>query len=386
MEETWWVEESQLDDDQRTVAELNPKGSYLIKGPPGSGKTNLLLLRAKYLTLGGASNLVVVVFNRPLCEFIRSGSSHYTFDPKKVMTATQFIQSLLREAGQGVDPGQMDFADYRLELAKRLRHEIDQGNIPVVHDTILLDEAQDYLPEEVELFRRLSRDLFAVADSREKIYDLTDSLPTLEASVDEIIELRYHYRNGIEICRLADEVGARMTGHYEPITPTSNYPETEMPSKFEQHCCSLDDQATKISEALKLQRRTFPTALLGVICPRRAEVKELAAKLGSLGLGSEITLQTYEDGYQPLDPERHIWVSSIHGAKGLEFRALHIAGLEYVRNCGGQQKKLAFTAITRAKTRLDLYHHGALPPYLSGAIDQLKPVAKPPSLKDAFKR
>ena len=386
MEETWWVEESQLDDDQRSVAELKPEGSYLIKGPPGSGKTNLLLLRAKYLTLGSASNLVVVVFNRPLCEFIRSGSSHYAFDPKKVMTATQFIQSLLREAGQGVDPGQMDFADYRLELAKRLRHEIDQGNIPVVHDTILLDEAQDYLPEEVELFRRLSHDLFAVADSRQKIYDLTDSLPTLEGSVDGIIELRYHYRNGIEICRLADEVGARMTGHYEQITPTSNYPETEMPSKFEPHCCSLDDQATKISEALKLQRRTFPTALLGVICPRRAEVKELAAKLGRLGLGSEITLQTYEDGYQPLDPERPIWVSSIHGAKGLEFRALHIAGLEYVRNCGGQQKKLAFTAITRAKTRLDLYHHGALPPYLSGAIDQLKPVAKPPSLKDAFKR
>ncbi len=55
MEETWWVEEGQLDDDQRKVAELKSKGSYLIKGPPGSGKTNLLLLRAKYLTLGGAS-------------------------------------------------------------------------------------------------------------------------------------------------------------------------------------------------------------------------------------------------------------------------------------------------------------------------------------------
>ncbi len=51
MEETWWVEEGQLDDDQRKVAELKSKGSYLIKGPPGSGKTNLLLLRAKYLTL-----------------------------------------------------------------------------------------------------------------------------------------------------------------------------------------------------------------------------------------------------------------------------------------------------------------------------------------------
>jgi superfamily I DNA/RNA helicase len=384
MEETWWVEESQLDEDQRKVAELPPHGSYLIKGPPGSGKTNLLLLRAKYLTMRGASNLTVIVFSRPLCEFMRSGSGHYNFDPKKIVTSTQFAQSVLAERGRSVPRGTMDFTEYRVELLKRLQEELASGKIPVIHDTILLDESQDYLPEEIELYKAFAKDLFAVADSRQKIYDLADALPTLEKLVDKTVELRFHYRNGIEICRLADEVGARITGGYDPITPTSNYPEKQLRSKFEAHCCPLDEQATKIAEALKLQRRTFPAALLGVICPRLAEVREIAAKLEGLGLGPELTVQTFEDGYQPMDPTRPIWISTIHGAKGLEFRTLHVAGLEYIRNMGGQQKKLAFTAITRAKTRLDLYYQEPLPGYLAGAIDSLTPIKKVPSLKDAF--
>ncbi len=51
MQETWWVAEGDLDDDQKKIAALPAKRSHLITGPPGCGKTNLLLLRAKYYTL-----------------------------------------------------------------------------------------------------------------------------------------------------------------------------------------------------------------------------------------------------------------------------------------------------------------------------------------------
>jgi superfamily I DNA and RNA helicase len=49
MNETWWLGEDQLDDDQKKIIALKLKGSHVITGPPGSGKTNLLLLRAKYI-------------------------------------------------------------------------------------------------------------------------------------------------------------------------------------------------------------------------------------------------------------------------------------------------------------------------------------------------
>ena len=42
MNDTWWVKQSQLDDDQKKVFTLPIDKDHLVKGPPGSGKTNLL--------------------------------------------------------------------------------------------------------------------------------------------------------------------------------------------------------------------------------------------------------------------------------------------------------------------------------------------------------
>src|SRR5580692_6514880 len=97
--DAWWRELRDLDDDQRAVIGLDADGSYLVKGPAGSGKTNLLLLRANYLANTEHSNLAIVVFNRTLCEFIRSGGGRYDFDRRNVLTSHQFLMRLLTESG-----------------------------------------------------------------------------------------------------------------------------------------------------------------------------------------------------------------------------------------------------------------------------------------------
>jgi superfamily I DNA and RNA helicase len=89
--ETWWRELRELDAAQRDVIALPPEGSFLVNGPPGSGKTNLLLLRANYLANTQHSNLAIIVFNRTLREFIRAGSHLYNFDPDNVLTSRQFL-------------------------------------------------------------------------------------------------------------------------------------------------------------------------------------------------------------------------------------------------------------------------------------------------------
>ena len=45
MTDTWWVKQGQLDPHQKKVFTLSISDDHLVKGPPGSGKTNLLLLR-----------------------------------------------------------------------------------------------------------------------------------------------------------------------------------------------------------------------------------------------------------------------------------------------------------------------------------------------------
>jgi len=40
------------------------------------------------------------------------------------------------------------------------------------------------------------------------------------------------------------------------------------------------------------------------------------------------------------DASRHIWLTTISSAKGLEFRTVHLAGLDYLSRTGKRTKKI----------------------------------------------
>lgn len=258
--ETWWREAGELDEDQLRVIGLPAEGSFLVKGPPGSGKTNLLILRANYLTNAEHPNLAVVVFTRTLQEFIRGGADRYDFDPRNVLTSRLLLDRLLREAGcpyEGTDNFEEDRAG-RLAAAEAMLAQAP------LYDVLLLDEAQDFLPGEIRLFRRLARDLFMVADSRQQIYGSGSKLAELGAVADRTLELRFHYRNGHPICEVADGIGRSFSAGYEPVLPTCNYNSPGFQPSVELVQASFAEQAQQIAQRLQLQRRTYPEGLLGV--------------------------------------------------------------------------------------------------------------------------
>src|SRR6478752_3109421 len=115
--DSWWVDEEDLDDDQNDVVALPPSGSYLVVGPPGSGKTNLLLLRASYLVDSGKPNVAVLMFTRTLREFVVEGTSNYSVAEEKIRTITSWEQTLLRE--HGIVVSERPFPELRIELAAR---------------------------------------------------------------------------------------------------------------------------------------------------------------------------------------------------------------------------------------------------------------------------
>jgi predicted AAA+ superfamily ATPase len=68
MESSWWKDISQLDEEQKKVISLDDDADHLVIGPPGCGKTNLLLLRASYLHKRG----LPISKCSPLAEFLRN--------------------------------------------------------------------------------------------------------------------------------------------------------------------------------------------------------------------------------------------------------------------------------------------------------------------------
>jgi hypothetical protein len=315
-------------------------------------------------------NLAVVVFNRTLSEFIRSGGENYDFDTDNVLTSHQFFDRLLAEA-HVIYEREGSFDTVRKRRLAALNTAIPAGRDPI-YDLLLLDEAQDYLPGELHLFRSLAENLFMVADLRQQIYPGQPVGDVLRAMVDRVLPLRYHYRSGQVICQVADEIGRTFSGGYEPILPTCNYNSPDMRPSVEIFVGDIETQAAEIGNRLRVQRRTYPEGFLGVICPRLAEVRAISEALSASGMGDDICVQDREDGYQRIQPDRPIWLSTIHSAKGLEFRAVHFAGAEYVKSFRAEQKRLAYTGVTRAKTSLVVYHHRALPPYFDAALNSTR--------------
>lgn len=384
MNETWWVNESDLDDDQRKVIGLGRDGCHFIIGPPGSGKTNLLLLRANYLCTAGRPNVMILVFTRNLREFIVSGASRYSFSSKKVQTYHGWARRLLREHGVELEQFN-DFEEDRKYLLNHLQTLIaDEIITDQYYDAILLDEAHDYLIEEIEVIRRFSKNLFAVADSRQQIYKRDSKLIEYLKSITEPIELKYHYRNGLKICQLADSI---MKGKniYSPLEPTSHYDETVRPSSVKYFKCSnISEQGDIIVAELETQLQAYPGEYLGIICPRHKELELIKNILSLSWLKHLCVFQDPNSGYAPFDSGHSICISTLHGAKGLEFRALHLVACDTLRNFHWNNRNMAFTGVTRAKTSLSIYHIDSLHGYFERALAALFPRSDCPDISEAF--
>ena len=121
MNAEWWVDSAQLDPDQEAVIGLPLDQDFLVLGPPGSGKTNLLLLRANYVAQAGSPNILVVVFGRALRKFITRGSGHYQFDAERIKTSTGCFYDLLKQYGHNRPPEDLPFERVRIELVERVR-------------------------------------------------------------------------------------------------------------------------------------------------------------------------------------------------------------------------------------------------------------------------
>lgn len=365
---TWWVSASDLDADQATaVQDISQDASLLIQGPAGSGKTNILLLRAKWLRLKGISNYKVVVFTKTLRDFIRSGCEAYSIPPLSVVTCIQLFRELLDEYGvQFESTGH--FENDRALLAGKAKSLVEQREIRDVYDCLLVDECQDYLDTELIVLRQLASRLFLAADSRQSIYKATHTPDLLAQLVqNSIVTLKYHYRSGLKLCKVADGV-LRDSASFAPVYACSKYDEDSRPSSVKlQSFPDIHSQISAIMSHLPMQLDAYPGELVGVLFPKKEQV----------ALFREAFLVS------GIEPDR-VRIDTMHGAKGLEFRAVHLAGCETLYRMGATQKRLIYTAILRGKTAVAIYYSGAVPGYLESAIAQLAPPKPAPQLTDLF--
>jgi superfamily I DNA/RNA helicase len=368
MAHTFWVNDKQLDAEQGMAIQGQPEtASFLLRGPAGSGKTNVLLLRARWLKFKKISDIRIIVFTSSLKTFMQEGCIQYGIEPECVVTGMQFFRELLIEYGVEFEKTG-NFEEDRDLLAGKVKALIESQKIPEIYQAILVDESQDYTDTELIIFRQLTKRLVLAADSRQSIYRVTHTAGLPEQLVQEnTLTLKYHYRSGLKLCTVADAI-LKDNVNFPSMKGECKYDEDARPSSVQLYeMPTFADQINAILQKIANQLDLYPGEKVGVLFPKREQEAEFSQALLLAAL-----------------PQDRIWSDTLHGGKGWEFRAVHIGGCEALYKMGPTQKRLIYTGILRGRTAANLYYSGTVPGYLDAAVAQLAPPPADPELSQLF--
>lgn len=374
MKKVWWIKPVDLDKDQMAILAAPSDGKYIVSGPPGSGKSNLLVLRAKHLTTHNVSGFRVLAFNQVLVRFLRASRS---VPDKKITTAMAWLEDQLWDL-EGERIEEDDFETKRKMLLEAIvKHLRDRNRAELVH-TLLIDEFQDYTLEEIAMFERMATNLFMVGDIRQQIYKSDATIASVKELTErfQTTELKFHYRLGRNICTFADRLAKSERGHVR-ISDGCQYNEDDNPSLVDPPFRgSLTQQVAEVIRRCEVQMDAFRGELIGVLCASNAIIDDVATALDG-ALPGLITVQQSGE-YTDFDESRPVVVSNIHNAKGLEFRCVHIIGAEALKK-KPRSRALAYTAVTRGKTRVSFYCEGTMNDFLEDAfMEGSKPTSPAP--------
>src|ERR1700761_2016454 len=177
MSGTWWVDEGDLLDEQADVFEVDLYKDLMLSGPPGSGKTNLLLLRANHLVLTAPhKEFYIICFTGLLKNFIRTGAGLYAFPENRIITQRKLYEQVLADHGF-LPPRKHNetYTDREESLKSALASMMKAGVGKHAYPVLFIDEAQDYSGEDLKAFEYLAANLTCAGDLRQGIYSVGET-------------------------------------------------------------------------------------------------------------------------------------------------------------------------------------------------------------------
>ncbi len=379
MRKEWAVAVSELTKKQKyAISELDPFGNFAITGPPGSGKTNVLLLRAKYLLSKFEDrSVLVLVFTSALKDFVKKGVQEYKVDPGIVQTFHGWGKNYLRDFDYEIDD---NFDD----VAPLLSSVVKKNGKPII-DFLLVDEAQDFSKEIISLFFKISKNVALYYDRSQSIHTIDDSLESryppsirpFSKKFKEIVELDKSHRVPYKIAQLAAS-----------ILPKSNLLELTVEDEkgdfpVYQSFSNVDNEIAFIKERVEDLPNENPDYNFVILQKtNKANLPEIYDKMHDSGL----KVETIVYGLPPCNYNNTVpKLITYHSVKGLEFDVVFAAGATPSAFTGAPRDKyLAFVAVTRSKSRVFITGAPGISKVFKPPVD--KALEKEVRLEDLFEQ
>lgn len=356
-----------LKGEQREFVELPPQEVLWIKGPAGSGKTLVLLARARRMSkLFPAYQISFITFNRALKRYIQDElidcpnitvETFYEFSHRRNHKFHFYYRSEKDRKTVSLNQTEIDY--------KRAREEGIAKDV----DAIFIDEVQDFFPSWlrycIESQTEDGGGVTLAGDSSQAIYRDNDLNSVITSFKHRIVELPVAYRSTYEILSVVESITGQPQA--KQMAPHGPNPDVIVVDTSKNSNALNDAVILDVIEFLKNKGiRERDIAILVTQNHYRYKLKEeLRARL-SKEFRYEVMVASIEKGAaEELSiSEDSVKLTTVHNAKGLEFSAVFLLGLDALEDeieedddapLVKKGERIALVGPTRARDRLFIY-------------------------------
>lgn len=315
----WLQRFDDLTSDQQAAVHAPDNVNLVITGPPGSGKTLVLIHRLLKTTSPSGHRAKLLVRNRAMVGYLRGGLSGLTIDPKIVSTADSLVMTLFRRFVRGPLPELSNNAlDWETIRAATLKAIMDRRPSPLF-DISCVDEGQDLSPDTLKIIKRVSKHVTVALSPQQAIYtdgstlyEVRESLGTAENK----IQLLRSWRTTPNVARLAAQ--------FLPLEEAAEFsrldilPTVGNESPVVYYYEDFQDQADEL--ARQLTKMAYENYTCAVLLPTLEACDVYASALRQRGLAVSDDIDARFDDLVPD-------ILTYHQAKGVTVDAAFLPGL-----------------------------------------------------------
>ena len=352
-----------LTKEQLDIINLPTNQDWVIEGAPGTGKTVMAVYRAGQMPK--KKKVLVLVYNRPLKDFIHTAISDEHFENCTISTYHQWLADMYKEHFRSSGyPKEGDF-DPKWSQIKSDFHRFSN-----YYDQVIVDEAQDFPIQLIEILKEISKNITCFIDPNQTIEPgKTDRVLMLKSLLVECpYKLTYNFRNTKPI-RDASALFCREGAPAEAYMPGPKPCLIKCRKKGRKP--DFDDQTQKMCQII---RRNLDKNIGVIVNARslRATYESLMAELED-----EIDIQMHKAcTSHKIDFEIDgVQIVSFGTMKGLEFDIVLIPGFDYIKPSGDAivDGNVTYVAMSRPLRELYLFYFNTK--HVNGRLNTMGVVA-----------